>query len=228
MLLLVTCMNTYKQCCQIFWGRIMVLDGSCNRRDRSHDSKPSNATTLKKPAQKPTTTNICKTLYRKRCLDDWSETKNLLNLVKMTKKHWIKVSDTCRHPGNLPLSVLAGSFRSLRSEGALLEGVWVQAQLQWPRRHQMGAVHRPLRHLRNSLLKVHLLRAANWPLFLPSILLRFFSSAPSYFVSLLPSVLIASLIQPHPNPQQTTPTPKTKKKKCLTIKIKKKKKVNMI
>lgn len=56
------------------------------------------------------------------------------------------------HP-DLPPDVSAGSFRSFWSEGALLEGVWVQAQLQWPRRHQMGAVHRPLRHLRNTLLK---------------------------------------------------------------------------
>lgn len=49
--------------------------------------------------------------------------------------------------------VSAGSLRTLWSEGALLEGVWVQAELQWPRRHQMGAIHRPLGHLRNTLLK---------------------------------------------------------------------------
>lgn len=108
-----------------------------------------------------------------------------------------------------PPVVSAGSFRAIRPEGALLEGVWVQAQLQWPRRHQMGAVHRPLRHLRNSLLKF---RPLPWPphcpvpsseltTLLPSILSRFFFSPPSsYFVSLLPSILIASLIHPSHNP----------------------------
>lgn len=57
------------------------------------------------------------------------------------------------HLLNLPILVPAGSLRSFWPQGALLEGVWVQAQLQWPRCHQMGAVHRPLRHLRDSLLE---------------------------------------------------------------------------
>lgn len=196
-------MTTYNQRCQIFRGdhglrRILQQERpesgeQAQRRNYTWETCPKNLQPL---------IFVRHFTERDACMIGQKQKPSWFRL-KWSKSVWIKVSDTCRHPVNLPLLVLAGSVRSLRSEGALLEGVWVQAQLQWPRRHQMGAVHRPLRHLRNSLLKVHLLRAANWPLFLPSILLRFFSSAPSYFVSLLPSVLIASLIQPLPSPPST-------------------------
>lgn len=66
---------------------------------------------------------------------------------------WPTDHSTSWHALNLPILVSAGSFCSFWSQGALLEGVWVQAQLQWPWCDQMGAVHRPLWHLWNSLLK---------------------------------------------------------------------------
>lgn len=159
----------------------------------------------------------------------WSQCQtNHNNITDTSHTYMAFISQHARTRPYL-LLVPAGSFCAIRSEGALLEGVWVQAQLQWPRRHQMGAVHRPLRHLRNSLLKFDPPPppGSDLPTFLPSPLLRFFSSTPpsSYFVSLslslLPAILIASLILPshRPHPFLT---------RCWRLNLHHKKKVNMV
>lgn len=99
-------------------------------------------------------------------------------IVTATVRTWRPVWPTDpsmpRHAFNLPILVSAGSFCSFWSQGALLEGVWVQAQLQWPWCNQMGAVHWPLWHLRDSLLKFSPAAQQTDHFSLPSILLRFF------------------------------------------------------
>jgi len=46
----------------------------------------------------------------------------------------------------------SGAVCSIGFQGALPQSVWVQAQLQWPRRSQVGPVHRQERPLWNTLL----------------------------------------------------------------------------
>ena len=57
-------------------------------------------------------------------------------------------SSECRNV----LVLFSGSFRTFWVQGALLEGVREQAQLLRSWRHQMGALHRPLRALRDTVL----------------------------------------------------------------------------
>lgn len=56
------------------------------------------------------------------------------------------------HHVNVNQFVSSGPLRSIRTESALPEGLRAEAELQRSRCDQMGALHRPQRHLRDPLL----------------------------------------------------------------------------
>lgn len=127
--------------------------------------------------------------------------------VRTSKPVWPTASQHAPAHVNLPplFLVPAGSFCSLWSEGALLEGIWVQAQLQWPRRYQMGAVHRPLGHLRNALLKFNPARQRT-DHFPPVYLVKIFFLCP-FLLCLSPPFNPYSFSHTPPLPTHTPPSP---------------------
>lgn len=58
--------------------------------------------------------------------------------------------------------LFSGIVRPVRTEGPLSEGVRIEAELQWPRCYQMGAIYWPVRTLRNAMLNTRTSRP-RWP-----------------------------------------------------------------